>query len=197
MENDEQVINGITMPPLYNKRAGHMWDIISQHVDFKGKRVVDLGCGYGDLSFRMAAAGAYVFACDKKEICDEVWKRKPDLDKGHMTIFPCDVEVDFFREILPAFNVPGVIVCCSVLPYLRNPGDLVDKMAHSAPVSIIECQYNGDGPGLIHIDNDGEMEWWLMQQSIGTSNGWSAVTPIGKTFVEGRDKWRTIWKCER
>lgn len=193
MADDVQIVNGIAMPPLYNKRAGQMWDIISAHVDFSGKRVIDLGCGHGDLVFRAAAAGArwvQGFDIDADCIDDCEQRARPLYEKLHVGFHNKD-----FTEI--EWAPCDIIICCSVLPYLRNPGDFINKMAYSTPVSIIECQYNGDGPGLLHIDNDGEMEWWLMQQSIGTSNGWSTVTAIGKTYVEGRDKWRTIWMCER
>lgn len=180
------------MPPLYNKRAGHMWDIISQHVDFKGKRVIDLGCGHGDLALRVSAMSAarWVQAHDVDAACIDDCEAKKQMVKHRVTVSfnVNDVGELFFHETLSQCDV---LICCSVLPYLPFASRFIDKMARHAPISIIECQYHGDGPGFPDIKDDDDMQTWLL------SAGWSTVTPVGKTFVEGRDKWRTIWKCEQ
>lgn len=189
---DVQIVNGIAMPPLYNKRAGEMWDIISAHVDFAGKRVIDLGCGRGDLALRVSAMSAvrWVQAYDNNAECILDCESKKQSIKHRVTIsFKLDdIGEAFHYKTLSSCDI---LICCSVLPYMPFASQFIDKMAHHAPMSIIECQYAGDGPGFPDIKDDDDMQTWLL------SAGWSTVTPIGKTFVEGRDKWRTIWMCER
>jgi len=199
--------NGITMPPLYNQRAGHMWDIISQHVDFKGKSVIDLGCGHGDLLVRAYAAGAtHLFGYDKDLDALNDTRQKLEsiqavLNTGKVYLEQCDMVSVECQKDWKSIHC-DIAICCSVLPYLQYypiypdtlsfPSGILKLMFDNAPLSIIECQYAGDGPGFNSIPDDIIMGVWLENAA-----GWSTVTPIGKTFVEGRDKWRTIWKCER
>ena len=185
--NDEQVVDGVTMPPLHNMRAGKMWDIISAHVDFKGKRVVDLGCGHGDLIIRIATVAKSLMGFDENSLAIHDCMTKANLAKLENIAF-VNHDISSVRLIKDASDV---FVCCSVLPYLPLASQFINNMARNAPLSIIECQYAGDGPGFPDIENDDDMKTWLL------SAGWSTVTPIGKTHVEGRDKWRTIWKCEQ
>jgi hypothetical protein len=58
-------------------------------------------------------------------------------------------------------------------------------------ISLVECQYAGDGPGFEDIENDNDFQELLWKA------GFAWAQPIGRTFVKGRDKYRTIWYCKR
>ena len=83
-----------------------------------------------------------------------------------------------------------IIVCLSVLPYIKLPIDLLNKISIHSREAIIECQYVGDGPGFDDVHNDNDMKSVLGQI-------WANVTSIGETEVKIRDKWRTVWHCTK
>jgi len=79
-----------------------------------------------------------------------------------------------------------IVICFSVLPYLPAPGTTISWMKRHGKISLIEMQYKGDGPGKM-LDDE-QMRCWLLLV-------FDKVTPIGKTLVDYRNKWRTIWMC--
>ena len=94
-----------------------------------------------------------------------------------------------------------VIICFAVLPYLKYPLTILEWIRERSKVGLIECQYDGDGPGTemrfplginfpSTITDDRMMKYYLSQI------GWQSVEAIGKTWVEDRNMYRTIWRCE-
>jgi hypothetical protein len=79
-------------------------------------------------------------------------------------------------------------ICTSVLPYLKDPSGFLAKLAHRYENAIIECQYDGDGPGFGHIKSDEDMASYLLDY-------FSVSKAIGKTRIEDRNRDRTIWLC--
>lgn len=184
------------LPPIHNTRSPEQWDIISKYIDFKDKTVLDLGCGYGDILFRCWAAGAKAatgidndrdilirladFAKENKIPKDDLFLIRFDLNRIDNLRFMFDKDADFFSDI---------IICFSVLPYLKQPFTVLEWMQSHSKISLIECQLSGDGPGFGMIQTDDHMRDWL------TLAGWQSVEAIGHTMVkEGRYK-RTIWMC--
>ena len=148
---------------MKNIRADEMWDYISKSYDFRGKEVVDFGCGYGDSCINALISGASnVIGIDNNPemiaICGEKLSRTIKAREGKV-LFECleidNIVDDYSGDQLPV--VMDVALCFSVLPYLLFPSSLLEIMAKYFRVSFIECQYHGDGPGLLSIKNDDDM----------------------------------------
>ncbi len=164
---------------VHNVRSPQQWEIISRHVDFQGKKVLDLGCGGGDILCRAFEAGAIVAGVDqdktnfKKDVHPEIMRLEDDIET--LGIYP---HVD-------------IIICFSVLPYLKRPDQMLNLLNFRSDFALIECQYAGDGPGFPFLLGNDEMQSWLLE--VGQ---FEKVRTIGHTLVEGRDKKRFIWMCE-
>lgn len=183
-----------------NNRSPEMWSYIERYVNdvlpdgFKNKMVIDLGCGFCDLAIFAAQAGASVFAVEKDSgVFERTETRlhagaRSDRRLLRVTIVQNDVDTFTARDYGPP--VVDIAFCTSVLPYLQKPDQCLKWLATYIPISIIECQYAGDGPGFKHIRNDVAMKAWLNE--FWPTDG---IKIIGNTFVPGRDKVRTIWGC--
>lgn len=182
----------IILPPVHNTRSPAQWEIISKHVDFEGKTVLDLGCGHGDLLWRAWRAGAKSLeGVEKKLETDrEIYKRlMGDLNAACDNLYLM-LEIE---NIIRATRQRGhydVVICFSVLPYLQDPFTCLCWICDHSEQALIECQYSGDGPGFDWLKDDDDMRDWLEQA------GFETVEPIGKTLVKDRDKYRTIWLCQ-
>jgi SAM-dependent methyltransferase len=166
---------------VHNVRSPEQWSIISRHIDFQGKTVLDLGCGKGDILFRAFEAGAKAIGIDLvAENVKYIQETYPDIE----------VAVDNIESMIEIFGI-DIIICFSVLPYLRNPGVILQWINGHSDIAFIECQYAGDGPGFSGIHDSNDMREWLL-----TSGQFKKAEPIGYTLVEGRNKKRYIWMCE-
>lgn len=171
---------------MKNKRSDSQWQIISEHVEVAGKTMLDLGCGYADLLFSCWSAGA-AFACglDKdRSVIEAAFAKFQVGDTSNVRLAVANIEQ------LSKWETEDIIICFSVLPYLANPDKVLAWIKDHSRLALIECQYAGDGPGPENIRDDYQMWAWL------AAAGWSKIEPIGKTLVEGREKYRTIWRCE-
>lgn len=172
----------------HNKRALSIWSIISSGVEFKNKSVIDVGCGYCDIAWRMAKAGASVSAVDKDPLALKTCYEK----KVHYKQESISVLGHYLEEFLPYITEPyDIAICFSVLPYLSWNYDealaiLRDIVAREL---IIELQYAGDGPGRVEIQNDGDMRILL-------ENYYDNVTWLGATSVKENQHMRSLWRCE-
>lgn len=166
---------------VHNVRSPEQWEIITRHIDFQGKTVLDLGCGKGDILFRAFGAGAKVAGIDKDEknikyindLCPEIEITQVDLD--YMIVA----------------NHVDIAICFSVLPYLRGPSSILKWINEISEIALIECQYADDGPGFSYLRGNDDMRKWLL-----SSGQFKKVEPIGHTLVEGRNTKRYIWMCE-
>jgi len=162
----------------FNTRASEMWGFITAHVDFKNRTVADFGCGYGDFVWRAIDAGTNrVMAIDKEQ--------KFDIH------IPYDLQIEFVHgdiEHIEVRNIFDIGLCFSVLPYLRNPRKFLRFMHANVVMSLIEAQYAPE-PYNIGVDNDTDM------MSLLHECGFEFVMPIGKTFIDYRNTYRTIWMC--
>jgi SAM-dependent methyltransferase len=166
---------------IHNTRSPEQWEIISRHVDFKGKTVLDLGCGKGDILFRAFEAGAQVTGIDNNpEQIRYIKDAMPEVN----------VAVDDIAFMIMQSKV-DIIICFSVLPYLKLPSNMLLWINFHSDVALIECQYAGDGPGLSFLKGNNDMRAWLLE-----AGQFEKVQVIGHTFVEGRNKNRFIWMCE-
>jgi len=168
-----------------NRRADKMWEQIDQAVYFyPGAEVIDLGAGYGDLAIRAAGYGAHVTVVE--QVPHVLSEGLGSVDnKFHIT-----VKIDDIERYIKHHNEEYwyVAFCTSVLPYMSNPDAVLDWMSKHAKMSVIECQYAGDGPGFENILTDVDMTEWLEKH-------WAWVTKIGETVLDIRPASRSIWLC--
>lgn len=164
-----------------NLRMPEIWRQIKEYgIDFKEKSVLDLGGGHGDFVLLCKNDGAKrVSYIDENSIL--LYERK---GCEGVEIYTQDIEKNAWG------NGYDFISCFSVLPYMKNPSDLLLRISESCKTAIIECQYADDGPGFSHIKSDGNMVSWLLKY-------FNEVENIGKTLVKGRNKYRTIWICSK
>jgi SAM-dependent methyltransferase len=171
------------LPNLYNMRAHEQWEIIQRHVDFSGKSVIDLGCGYGDIVARAIRAGAAAVGMEKdRHIVRVAQGRFHDVGLSTGAIIHGDITT--------LLDTPSdIAICFSVLPYLEAPWAMLSWIARNSNIALIEAQYVGDGPGSgWSIKDDDDMADLLGEY-------WESVESIGWTHVKDRDVNRTIWKC--
>lgn len=160
-----------------------MWNILTEHYDFGGKTVLDFGCGYGDMLVNLYLAGAKYIHGYENNI--DVFRIAHDKVKGFPTV---RLHFSDFEENGWLYPRSDAAFCFSVLPYLKRPTVFLEELSTAVETTFIECQYAEDGPGFDAIRNDDDMRIYL-------SHNWTEIEAIGKTHVEGRDKWRTIWMC--
>ena len=158
-----------------NLRSPEQWAIISAEIDFAHKKVLDLGCGHGDLMLFAREAGGLVLGVDLNPSPTAIGRRLP--------VLPMSIQ-DYLARRPVRFDI---VFCFSVLPYVRDTDALLDGLRDIADMALIECQLTGDGPGTMT-----EAELWEL---LGTR--WESVRKIGQTVVQGRNTIRPIWLCER
>lgn len=169
----------------HNTRSQAQWDIISRHVDFRSKTVLDLGCGKGDILACAIEAGASVIGLDyDRDNTEYIRQTLP----GAGVI---NKDIDLFTAVNPMRYYTDIVICFSVLPYLKRPERALKWMNDHSKIALIECQYAGDGPGFSFLTGNDDMREWLV-----SAGQFEDVSPIGYTVVEGRNKKRYIWMCK-
>jgi len=165
-----------------NERSNDLCAYVSGALHFYKTRVVDFGFGYGDMLLCALDNGAdsivgfekdrkvYDIACQKIPVAHQVELFNEDFEK---------------QEELPSADIA---FCFSVLPYLEDPKFFLRVLSHTYDTSVIECQYEGDGPGFLGIKDDFEMRDLLV------SCGFYLPYVIGKTLAKEK-YWRTVWLC--
>lgn len=165
---------------IHNVRSPRQWQIISQHIDFQDKTVLDLGCGKGDIINRAFMAGATVGGIDRDA---------KNIRYIRETYPGIEIIQDDISRALPLYSV-DIAICFSVLPYVKNLASILQWMKNHSEIALIECQYNGDGPGFHFLRGNDDMKNWLLE--VGQ---FKKVSPIGFTTVKRRNKQRFIWMC--
>lgn len=100
-------------------------DWIDRHVDLKGKRVLDVGCGGGILAEAMAARGALVTGIDLGEKA---------LGVARLHLYESGLKVDY-RHVAAediAREMPGefdVVTCMEMLEHVPDPASIVRSCA--------------------------------------------------------------------
>lgn len=181
------------MDGFVNKRALEIWSIITPHVNFQGKAVVDIGCGPADFLRLALHAGAkhvsgidldYATMLDASHVLKGD-KRKADKD---FTLL-CDDLNTMIEEHNLDFSA-DIAICFSCLPYLDDFNSALAWIGEmSSECALIESQYYGDGPGPRFLVGDDDMEDML-------SRYWGSVEKLGETDTRIRDASRSIWLCQ-
>lgn len=187
LEGDAQLLD-MTMrrQAAHNERAPNMWWQIKQRVDFHDKTVVDLGCGYGDMVLYTHNAGAkQVTAIERdSKVFEALRARLNSLSLRKVRYLNVDIESVFPGMDSDHFDIA---MCFSVLPYVSDYHHVLQEMRRFSKEALIECQYTGDGPGM--IDDQDAMA------SLLQATGWDDVRCIGQTYIKTKNTWRDIWHC--
>lgn len=189
-------------PLFHNQRAPEMWEIIHKYLPHNMESLIDLGCGYADLSIRtFMTFDCFTILVDSNEdiIKEDQYnigniKRKRTIHHFEKLLHEEDIpyNVNFICSNILKFikgnNIADVMFCCAVLPYFLDEEieEILTYMSRNSKVSFIEMQYKDDGPGK--LENDDATEKYLLKYFKKCQN-------IGKTYVEDRKKYRTIWRC--
>jgi len=172
---------------MHNDRFPQQWEIIKGEIDVKGKIVLDLGCGYGDMVGAMIDAGAlYVTGVEGDANICQIATSNTARDFIFYNPIECR-SIEAFTSRFSAANW-NIIVCFSVLPYIQDQGGLLEWIAEHCETALLEIQLEGDGPGIIQSE---------AQLQAVLEIYFDMAEPIGKTLVPYRNMYRTIWKCTR
>lgn len=169
----------------HNIRTGQMWSAIEKTIDFTDKQVIDLGCGHGDLIWRVYEAGAlYVLGVDRDYRIVEEANERCEHHEVPQTVILANIE----RVFRYRYNF-DVTFCLSVLPYLsmKYP-EAIGCIHRLAPVGFFEIQYIGDGPGKELRDDRDAIE--LLKRE------YNKVEKIGHTICKKERLSRSIWRCQ-
>jgi len=175
-----------------NKRAAEMWGYINESVDFEDMTVLDLGAGYGDLMrYALDADAVFVVGVEHDYVTAayaDSMLHTHGMSTDNYAVIVEDID-RLVRKGDPTFRGFDIVICNSVLPYLEQPREALEWICKNSHIAIIECQYDGDGPGPEGISSDEDME------SVLRLAGWKHVEKIGWTDVMIRPAKRSIWKC--
>jgi len=97
---EEEVASRVQRLPYNPAKARKHVDCFGRYMSFAGKRVLDVGCGYGDVAIGLVKAGARcVVGVDLNPLRIECAQRNAAAEGvGHAIRFVC---VDFVRDYLP------------------------------------------------------------------------------------------------
>lgn len=154
----------------HNTRSPEQFGIIARNAEnfIANGRCLDIGCGHADLLSFMAALG-----CTRLVGIDNAY---------HSEMVTRADLLEWLEQNDEHFDLG---LCFSVLPYV-DVDRVLPLLSKTADVTFIECQYKGDGPGV--VDDAIEMAAML-------SRFWRTFERIGSTKIKDRDKIRDIWKC--
>ncbi len=93
---------------------GARFEFISEHINLKGLRVLDVGCGGGILCESMAKAGAYVSGLDAEPEAIQIAKEHAHKNQ---------LQIDYFCNPIEEYEEQGfdVITCMELLEHVQNP----------------------------------------------------------------------------
>lgn len=110
------MIGGILMVGLRTLHDinGARFEFISEHINLKGLRVLDVGCGGGILCESMAKAGAYVSGLDAEPEAIQIAKEHAHKNQ---------LQIDYFCNPIEEYEEQGfdVITCMELLEHVQNP----------------------------------------------------------------------------
>ena len=184
----------ITLLPTHNTRVTEQWRIISERVDFAGKLVLDLMCGYGGLLSRAWAMGALqVWGIDNDTNIVKYGTGQEQLESEPLINF---IEPSINKwtpgvtEKLVGSIVFDVVFCFSILSSLPEPTTTLHWIHEHSTQALIECRLAGDGLGLDWLKGPRDIRRWL------DSIGWQSVERIGETTAKDQGTKRGIWLCQ-
>jgi len=161
-------------------------DLLLLNEDFRGKRVLDLGCNVGFFSSNIAKYAKEVVGIDHDEVAISKAKEIAAKHEIKNINFICG---KITSELLDDLGKFDVVLALAVLPWIKKNTSDATPIWHKIfahPAVYVELMYRGDGlAGMENIKNDDEAKNLLekfspLVHSVGRSQGWGN---------------RTIWRC--
>lgn len=164
--------------PAHQTREDNVWEALCCHnPDLEGKRVLDLGCGWGGFGKKAAAMGAQVLFVDgrpenlavAKEAGPEHTYLQMDITKPYWEPPPVDVSL-----------------CLGVLYHVGDPGALLRKAACAPVLAVETISLDHDGEFLVKLDEDpAQVDYSLNGGACRPSPGWivNQLEKLGYTKI--------------
>lgn len=174
----------------HNQRAEKLWETIEGQAEWEGARVVDLGCGHGDMLWRACKAGAGMVLGIDQDI-DALHgclnrKRHYGVEFGILGF-----RLEYWLRNDLDMKQFDIAICFSVLPYLNmDYQETLRAVSKITSTLFLEVQYWGDGPAKPTFIDDGDARTML-------NRFFPEVEAIGGTVVKHGAHTRTVWKCSR
>lgn len=174
-------------PRDYFPRSSARWRLLGRTIPFRGKVVLDIACGPGDMVQRAVHAGAA--RIDAVDYNPKWLSRITDwaADAGIGNITTTHDNINFIDRILLADHY-DVGLCLSVFAYLTDPAKLFAWLRDRCDVVVIEPQYAGDGQGPAWCNGPETFREFALRT-------FANVELIGETHVVCFDTYRGLWKC--
>jgi len=207
--------DGNAYPTWDNVRVDHLIETYGKDF-FKGKTVLELGCGYAGIGKKLLDLGAEVTVSDAREEHIKIVKdRYPEI-----TALVVDSEDTEWKYPLPKYDI---IIHYGLLYHLRNPDESIEMVSKRCKYLFLETEVlDVDDPHYIDYKKEDKSSFgmsfsgdactpsWAYVERLLTENdlSWERAEPRkavwhrydwNKTgnntaFKSGR---RAMWYCER
>jgi GT2 family glycosyltransferase/SAM-dependent methyltransferase len=161
-------------------------DLLLLNEDFRGKRILDLGCNVGFFSLNIALYAKEVVGIDHDQIAINKARELAKKYKIKNVDFICD---KITPELLDRLGKFDVVLALAILPWINKDSSdalLIWQKIFENPAVYVELMSRGDGlAGLENVRNNKEVKLLLEKFS-------PIVHPIGQSQGWGN---RTIWRC--
>jgi GT2 family glycosyltransferase/SAM-dependent methyltransferase len=161
-------------------------DLLLLNEDFRGKRVLDLGCNVGFFSLNIARYAKEVVGIDHDQIAINKARELAKKYKIQNVDFICG---KITPELLDRLGKFDVVLALAILPWIDNDSSdasLIWQKIFENQAVYVELMYRGDGlAGMENVRNNKAAKLLLEKFS-------PIVHPIGQSQGWGN---RTIWRC--
>jgi 16S rRNA (guanine(966)-N(2))-methyltransferase RsmD len=132
-----KVANNLPVRPTTDRTKESLFNIIGNHFDFEGLKVMDICCGTGNISIEFASRGAeFVLSVDKDKKCVLALKQLiKSLDLSEITVIQGDIEAvlkpNFLKFGLASQNIENESIDIIFIdpPYaLPQQAEMVSKI---------------------------------------------------------------------
>ncbi|MDY0396741.1 class I SAM-dependent DNA methyltransferase [Virgibacillus halophilus] len=132
----------------YDEWVTFMKEVFSKY-QLSGKRVADLGCGTGEIAWRIAAENYQVIAIDNSENMLSIAAQKADKQKVPIEFLHQDL-----RELQGLSELDAAVSFCDVINYIVEPEDLRKVFQATSESLRIGGLFVFDVHSISHVEAD-------------------------------------------